>query len=485
MSLLHERITALERLHDTLPVTPNGKRSSFIYKGKDERTAFNLKLNDTVSFPRLHNNNYDQLGAKPKKRKTTGINGGYTNSPKIKLSNRYLPLQEVTEDNKQTKKKDNVNSEITLQNTEHEVKTQQQESTTVPKVKAKVMLLGDGAISNINTSKFVTRSFPSATVSDITNLLPEELRKHPLISQLIIHVGAVDISKGESEILKKDFNTLFETLDCVDKDSIQIYISGPLPNIDRRINKFSRLLQLNTWLSKACASRGLHFIENFNLFWQRNELFRRKGSHLNRRGLLRLTDNFLIALRNHKLPQQNIPVQSDNDPALTIMDSVKDLTTTAPPASQEMDPPQDSAQASPQDSAQASPQESAQASPEDSAQAPPQDSTQAPPQDWDPPTTSTPSGDSLHSFPSPQSPMRFPDHLESLVKSGIKVLPLTPDMARSRIRSPKKNSAPLPPRFASPPPLPPRFASPKASSARPPPPRPRADIFSSGNAADI
>ena len=46
--------------------------------GKGEKTAtYNLKLNDTVSFPRLCKDTYNGLGAKPKKRQTVGINGGY------------------------------------------------------------------------------------------------------------------------------------------------------------------------------------------------------------------------------------------------------------------------------------------------------------------------------------------------------------------------------------------------------------------------
>ena len=54
---LQERIFALETemgLHETLPMESSGKKSTFTSKGKGEKTAtYNLKLNDTVSFPRL------------------------------------------------------------------------------------------------------------------------------------------------------------------------------------------------------------------------------------------------------------------------------------------------------------------------------------------------------------------------------------------------------------------------------------------------
>ena len=100
---------------------------------------------------------------------------------------------------------------------------------TVPCVKVKVnIVLGDGAISNIN--RVVTCIYSSATVSDITKLLPEVLAKHRGMKQLIVHVGAVDIRENQSEILKKDLEKLFESLDKV---VIPTFISGPLPNIDK------------------------------------------------------------------------------------------------------------------------------------------------------------------------------------------------------------------------------------------------------------
>lgn len=161
--VLQERIFALETemgLHETLPMESSGKKSTFTSKEKGEKTAtYNLKLNDTVSFPRLCNG----LGAKPKKRPTVGINGRYVTSPGIKLTNRFLPLSEpnVTECNRQ-----------------RDSTKQQMDRKTVPCVKVKdTVVLGDGAVSNININRAVTCSYPSATVSDITKLLPEVLAR--------------------------------------------------------------------------------------------------------------------------------------------------------------------------------------------------------------------------------------------------------------------------------------------------------------------
>ena len=82
----------------------------------------------------------------------------------VKLTNRFLPLSETntTEFNKQRAST-----------------KQQMNRISVPHVKVKdTLVLGDGAISNININRAVTCSYPSANVSDITRLLPEVLEKH-------------------------------------------------------------------------------------------------------------------------------------------------------------------------------------------------------------------------------------------------------------------------------------------------------------------
>jgi len=91
--VLQERIFAFKTemgLHEMLPMESSGKKSKFTFKGKGEKTTtYNLKLNDTVSFPRLCKDTYNGLGAKPKKRPTVGINGGYVTSRGIKLTDFY------------------------------------------------------------------------------------------------------------------------------------------------------------------------------------------------------------------------------------------------------------------------------------------------------------------------------------------------------------------------------------------------------------
>uniref|UniRef100_A0A8C5BBF8 Uncharacterized protein n=1 Tax=Gadus morhua TaxID=8049 RepID=A0A8C5BBF8_GADMO len=95
-----------------------------------------------------------------------------------------------------------------------------------------------------------------------------------------------------------DYTDLLNTLD---KIHINSFISGPIPAVDREINRFSRLLALNTWLSRVCNERGRGFIDNFNLFWGRKYLLRADCLHPNRLGSKLLRDNLLFSL-SHKSP---------------------------------------------------------------------------------------------------------------------------------------------------------------------------------------
>uniref|UniRef100_A0A7N8X2I0 Uncharacterized protein n=1 Tax=Mastacembelus armatus TaxID=205130 RepID=A0A7N8X2I0_9TELE len=66
----------------------------------------------------------------------------------------------------------------------------------------------------------------------------------------------------------------------------------------RGTEKFSRLLALNTWLSTACDVYSVHFIDNFNHFWDRSHLFKGDGLSLNKSGVKAFTSNLFFFLRH-------------------------------------------------------------------------------------------------------------------------------------------------------------------------------------------
>uniref|UniRef100_A0A672GPG4 SGNH hydrolase-type esterase domain-containing protein n=1 Tax=Salarias fasciatus TaxID=181472 RepID=A0A672GPG4_SALFA len=144
------------------------------------------------------------------------------------------------------------------------------------------LIIGDSIVWNIHFFNAIARCFPGATVPTILAKLPELLRSAPSsVRWVIVHIGSNDTTRRHSELTKKDFKDLFSLL----QSSVKIiYNSGPLPTLFWGAGRFSRLLSLNTWLQHSCSAHNLHFIDNFNLFWNRPALYRQDGLHPSRLG---------------------------------------------------------------------------------------------------------------------------------------------------------------------------------------------------------
>ncbi|KAG7218306.1 hypothetical protein INR49_010002 [Caranx melampygus] len=154
------------------------------------------------------------------------------------------------------------------------------------------LIIGDSIVEGMRLRGGHTLSFPEDTVQDITVKLPDIMRSHPEVDIIVIHAGAHDVAKQESELLKRDFLQLFQTV----RFHHNVFISGPI-TCGGGSEHFSRLLGLNTWLSTVCGAYGLRFIDNFNLFWKRWILFKADGLHLNNYGRCLLSDNISYVIQ--------------------------------------------------------------------------------------------------------------------------------------------------------------------------------------------
>ncbi|KAI2648116.1 RNA-directed DNA polymerase from mobile element jockey [Labeo rohita] len=95
--------------------------------------------------------------------------------------------------------------------------------------------------------------------------------------------GVNDTRLRQTEVLKRDFSSLIETVRST-SPTTRIIVSGPLPTYRRGHERFSRLLALNEWLLTWCKEQKLLFVNNWNLFWERPRLFRADGLHPSRVG---------------------------------------------------------------------------------------------------------------------------------------------------------------------------------------------------------
>lgn len=108
--------------------------------------------------------------------------------------------------------------------------------------------------------------------------VPYIIKSHSEIDIIMFHVCTNDIPKQQSKLLKRDFVHLLNLLKSFKG---KICISGPIPTYGCGMGCLSRLISMNTWLSSACDALSVDFIDNFNIFWERGELFGPDGLHSN------------------------------------------------------------------------------------------------------------------------------------------------------------------------------------------------------------
>ncbi len=195
--------------------------------------------------------------------------------PPIHLENRFEALINVDEESQNVTKLRSNQPAANIA-TNRCSRSSRQRHSAQSAAEPRTLIVGDSIIRNISSRTTTTCCFPQATVSDVNKELRNIVMKHKTANRVIIHVGKNDIRKGQSELLKQDFSELFETLQSLE---VQSFISGPLP-------------------ARTCSTKGVNFIDNFNIFWGHRQLFKLDGLHPNKLGARVLKDNFYFSLRH-------------------------------------------------------------------------------------------------------------------------------------------------------------------------------------------
>ena len=163
------------------------------------------------------------------------------------------------------------------------------------------VIVGDSIVRNVRVAsskgKVHTHCFSGARVLDVAVQVSRILKKDERIGAVVLHAGTNDTRLRQTEVLKRDFSSLIETVRGR-SPTARIIVSGPLPTFRRGAEKFSRLLALNEWLVTWCNEQNLVFINNWNLFWERPRLFRPDGLHPSSVGAELLSENISKALHS-------------------------------------------------------------------------------------------------------------------------------------------------------------------------------------------
>lgn len=96
-------------------------------------------------------------------------------------------------------------------------------------------------------------------------------------------------------------------------------MSGPIPNLSKNSERFSRLFSLHHWLKNFCSAAGYDFISNFDYFWTNSRLYRADDVHPNRKGTKQLTTNSIqfIAFNSFWYAPRQDPIQTYVSPITT------------------------------------------------------------------------------------------------------------------------------------------------------------------------
>ncbi|CAM4728550.1 unnamed protein product [Leuciscus chuanchicus] len=113
------------------------------------------------------------------------------------------------------------------------------------------VIIGDSIVRHVHAtlgkSKVHSHCFPGARVSEIAARVPEILNGDERVGTVVLHAGVNNIRLRQTEILKKDFRNLIDTVRSTSPETT-IIVSGPLPTYRLGHEKFSRLFALNEWL---------------------------------------------------------------------------------------------------------------------------------------------------------------------------------------------------------------------------------------------
>ena len=137
---------------------------------------------------------------------------------------------------------------------------------------------------------------PGAQVGDILDRVDKLLARAGRDPVVMVHVGTNDIGKGRFEVLQEKFVDLAEK---IRSRTSKVVFSGILPVPRASRGKQSFIWRFNTWLRNFCRREGYRFMGHWDSFWDRGELFKRDGLHLNRRGTLVLGQRMLRVAQDY------------------------------------------------------------------------------------------------------------------------------------------------------------------------------------------
>ena len=153
-----------------------------------------------------------------------------------------------------------------------------------------LLIIGDSTMRDIEIPGGITFCLPGGRISDVSKLAPTLIDLYPSVHTVFIHFGTNSVQERQSAKHRQNLEALAINIESLNKTCV---FSGPIPAPSKSAEHFSRLHSLHEWLKAFCTATGYGYIDNFDTFWTRNNLYKSDGLHPNSTGIRQLTMNFI------------------------------------------------------------------------------------------------------------------------------------------------------------------------------------------------
>ncbi|XP_051897466.1 40S ribosomal protein S24 isoform X2 [Pristis pectinata] len=167
--------------------------------------------------------------------------------------------------------------------------------------KRRAVVIGDSKVRETDTrfcgSEHKSRMvccLPGARVRDVTDRVHRILEREGEQPEVVVHVGTNDIGRKGDEVLKSEIRELGRRLR---NRTSRVAILGLLPVPRDSEGRNRRRWQINAWLRSWCRREGFRFLDYWDLFSGRWDLYKEDGLHLNQKGANILAARFARVVR--------------------------------------------------------------------------------------------------------------------------------------------------------------------------------------------
>ena len=151
---------------------------------------------------------------------------------------------------------------------------------------SRVKVFGDSQVRGLSThlkEKCLVNCYPGATVNRIDSVIEGAQMNDG--DHVIIHVGGNDNDHCPSEELMRKYLSLLHRLKEKRKGcNMSVTLTGIVPRMNKGSYWYSKALGINNRVYHKCRELNINFIDLWDAFYDRCELFNSDGVHLNNQG---------------------------------------------------------------------------------------------------------------------------------------------------------------------------------------------------------